>query len=74
MMEPIAMVNLTSELAYLFSLSIYPVTRATITRGRRSEIGVKDDNRSLYHTRKHTYYMCKRILAANTLIPSIVYL
>lgn len=31
------MANLTSELANWFSLSTYPITRATITRGRRSE-------------------------------------
>lgn len=60
-MEPIAMANLTSELAYWFSLSIYPIIMANITRGRRSEIRVKDNNRSLQDkpTHIHTYLLVK---------------
>lgn len=50
------MANLTLELANWFSLSIYPITMATITRGRRSEMRVKDDNRSSFDTLTHFTY------------------
>lgn len=49
------MANLTLELAYWFSLSIYPITKATITRGSRSEMEVKGDNKSSYDTLTHTH-------------------
>lgn len=55
-MEQTAIANLTSELAYWFPLSIYPITKATITKGRRSEMVVKDDNRSSYDTLIHTHF------------------
>lgn len=61
MMEQIAMANFTSELAYRFSLSTYPTTRETITRGRRSEVGVKDDSRYSLDTNQHTRHTFKDI-------------
>lgn len=54
-MEPMATANLTSEEAYWFSLSIYPITKATITKGRRSEMGVKDYSRPSADTLRHTH-------------------
>ncbi len=49
------MANLTSELANWFPLSMYPIIMATITRGRRSEMEVKDNIRSAQHTDTHTH-------------------
>lgn len=56
-MEPMAMVNLMSELANRFSLSMYPTTMATITKGRRSDFkgqrwnrvsaGLQDDHHEI---------------------------
>lgn len=59
-MELIAMANLTSELAYRFSVSTYPIISETITRGRRSEVGVKDDDMYSYdaHWCKQTHTSC----------------